>query len=76
MMKRLLLVIMMMWTVGAFADTTAKQFVLVIDAGHGGKDTGCVGKISKEKNLTLKMALALGKMIERNCPDEMRNRCS
>ena len=69
MMKRLLLVIMMMWTVGAFADTTAKQFVLVIDAGHGGKDTGCVGKISKEKNLTLKMALALGKMIERNCPD-------
>ena len=69
MMKRLLLVIMIMWTVGAFADTTAKQFVLVIDAGHGGKDTGCVGKISKEKNLTLKMALALGKMIERNCPD-------
>ena len=69
MMKRLLLIIMMMWTVGAFADTTAKQFVLVIDAGHGGKDTGCVGKISKEKNLTLKMALALGKMIERNCPD-------
>ena len=69
MMKRLLLVIMMMWTVGAFADTTAKQFVLVIDAGHGGKDTGCVGKISKEKNLTLKMALALGRMIERNCPD-------
>lgn len=69
MMKRLLLVIMMMWTVGVFADTTAKQFVLVIDAGHGGKDTGCVGKISKEKNLTLKMALALGKMIERNCPD-------
>lgn len=69
MMKRILLVIMMMWTVGAFADTAAKQFVLVIDAGHGGKDTGCVGKISKEKNLTLKMALALGRMIERNCPD-------
>ena len=59
----------MMCSVGAFADTSAKKFVLVIDAGHGGKDTGCVGKISKEKNLTLNMALALGKMIERNCPD-------
>lgn len=69
MMKRLLFVILMMWTVGAFAETAAKQFVLVIDAGHGGRDTGCVGKISKEKNLTLKMALAFGRMIERNCPD-------
>ena len=69
MVKRLLFVILMMCSVGAFADTAAKKFVLVIDAGHGGKDAGCVGKISKEKNLTLKMALALGKMIERNCPD-------
>ena len=69
MVKRLLFVILMMCSVGAFADPAAKKFVLVIDAGHGGKDTGCVGKISKEKNLTLKMALALGKMIERNCPD-------
>ena len=69
MVKRLLFVILMMCSVGAFADTAVKKFVLVIDAGHGGKDAGCVGKISKEKNLTLKMALALGKMIERNCPD-------
>lgn len=49
----------------------AKKFVLVIDAGHGGKDAGCVGKISKaeEKNLALKYALAFGKSVERNCPD-------
>lgn len=51
--------------------TEAKKFVLVIDAGHGGKDAGCVGKISKaeEKNLALKYALAFGKSVERNCPD-------
>ena len=49
--------------------TAAKKFVLVIDAGHGGRDAGCVGKISKEKNLALKYALAFGKSVERNCPD-------
>ena len=47
----------------------AKKFTLVIDAGHGGKDAGAVGATSKEKNLTLKYALAFGEMVERNCPD-------
>ena len=46
-----------------------KTFTLVIDAGHGGHDTGAVGAISKEKNLTLKFALAFGRMVENNCPD-------
>ena len=45
------------------------NFTLVIDAGHGGHDTGAVGAISKEKNLTLKYALAFGRMVEQNCPD-------
>ncbi|WP_139209059.1 N-acetylmuramoyl-L-alanine amidase [Xylanibacter ruminicola] len=49
------------------ADKTG--FTLVIDAGHGGHDTGAVGAISKEKNLTLKFALAFGRMVEQNCPD-------
>ena len=44
-------------------------FTLVIDAGHGGHDTGAVGAISKEKNLTLKYALAFGRLVEQNCPD-------
>ena len=45
------------------------DFTLVIDAGHGGHDTGAVGAVSKEKNLTLKYALAFGKLVEQNCPD-------
>lgn len=49
--------------------SAAGRFVLVIDAGHGGKDAGCVGKVSKEKTLTLRYALAFGKIVERNCPD-------
>ena len=46
-----------------------KTFTLVIDAGHGGHDTGALGAVSKEKNLTLKFALAFGRMVEQNCSD-------
>ncbi|MDO4164129.1 MAG: N-acetylmuramoyl-L-alanine amidase [Bacteroides sp.] len=47
----------------------AKDFVVVIDAGHGGHDPGAIGKISKEKNINLTVALKLGKQIQKNCPD-------
>lgn len=47
----------------------AKDFVVVIDAGHGGHDPGAIGKISKEKNINLKVALKLGKLIQNNCSD-------
>ncbi len=36
---------------------------VVIDAGHGGKDPGCSGKYVKEKDVTLDIALMLGKML-------------
>lgn len=52
-----------------FTNLEAKDFVVVIDAGHGGHDPGAVGKISKEKNINLNVALKLGKMIENNCSD-------
>ena len=46
-----------------------KTFTLVIDAGHGGRDTGAIGKGKvKEKDLTLKYALAFGRMVEQNSP--------
>ncbi|MBC7425235.1 MAG: N-acetylmuramoyl-L-alanine amidase [Bacteroidia bacterium] len=38
--------------------------IVVIDAGHGGHDPGCNGGSSNEKNVTLAIALKLGKMIE------------
>ncbi|MFT4996463.1 MAG: N-acetylmuramoyl-L-alanine amidase [Flavobacteriales bacterium] len=44
--------------------------VVVIDAGHGGKDPGCHGhsKIN-EKDVALDIALKLGKIIEENLPE-------
>jgi N-acetylmuramoyl-L-alanine amidase len=42
---------------------------IVIDAGHGGKDPGCNGKFSREKDITLKIALELGRLIQANMPD-------
>ena len=46
-----------------------KDFVVVIDAGHGGHDPGAIGKISKEKNINLNVALKLGNLIKKNCDD-------
>ena len=47
----------------------ARQYTLVIDAGHGGKDAGALGKTAKEKNINLNVALAFGKYVEQNCKD-------
>lgn len=40
----------------------------MIDAGHGGKDPGTLGKIAKEKDVVLNIALKTGKYIETNLP--------
>lgn len=42
---------------------------VVIDAGHGGKDPGAVGKYSKEKDIALSIALKTGEYIRKNLPD-------
>ena len=43
-----------------------KQWVVVIDAGHGGKDPGCHGVNFKEKNIALAVSLKLGHYLEDN----------
>jgi len=45
----------------------AKLDVVVIDPGHGGKDPGTIGvRGVREKDVTLGIALRLGRLIERN----------
>ena len=46
----------------------SKQFVVVLDAGHGGHDPGTHGSKKykdKEKDIALKIVLALGKKLEK-----------
>ena len=43
------------------------EFIVVLDAGHGGKDPGKVGyKSMKEKDIALKIVLEVGKMLEKS----------
>lgn len=48
---------------------TYKIKTIVIDAGHGGHDAGCLGASTREKHVALDIALKLGKLIESNYPD-------
>ena len=54
----------------ALADGTGLKTV-VMDAGHGGKDAGCVSADNKtyEKTLVLDIATQLAALIREECPD-------
>lgn len=47
---------------------SARDFVVVIDAGHGGKDSGAVGKTAREKDIVLDVAKQLAARINREMP--------
>ncbi|BEG97738.1 N-acetylmuramoyl-L-alanine amidase family protein [Bacteroides sedimenti] len=55
-------------TVGCI-PVSGKDFVLVLDAGHGGHDPGAIGNFSREKNINLNIALKVGRIIEQSCND-------
>lgn len=50
-------------------DKLGKIKCICIDAGHGGKDPGCIGLKSYEKNIALSVALKVGKLIKTEYPD-------
>lgn len=64
----LLLAITLLNSSTTFAPAEFKVDVVVIDAGHGGKDHGTSGKKVKEKDLALSIALKVGNYIEQNVP--------
>lgn len=58
--------------IGQQDSTKSKSFevnTVVIDAGHGGHDPGCLGSSSQEKHVCLSVALKLGALINSYFPD-------
>lgn len=65
--KLLVAVFMSLLLSGLNTDIASeKTWIIVIDAGHGGKDPGAIGSISKEKNINLAIALKVGEYLEQN----------
>ncbi len=48
------------------SNSQENKYTIVIDPGHGGKDPGNTGNGYLEKNIALKIALGLGKVLEKN----------
>jgi len=73
-MKRLIhiaivLVAVFCCNTAVWAQKSGKITTVVIDAGHGGKDPGAIGKHAKEKDIVLKIALKTGQYIEEYLKD-------
>jgi N-acetylmuramoyl-L-alanine amidase len=73
--KKILLstiIILLVFSTANIQASPSNQYkikTVVIDAGHGGHDAGCLGIRSKEKEVTLAIALKLGKYLEDNYPN-------
>ena len=58
------LIAFLSYDVGVYAQK--KEFIVMLDAGHGGHDPGNIGiKKIKEKDVALKIALEVGKLLEK-----------
>ena len=66
-MKRFVCILLCLLTL--VAGASAKQFTVVIDAGHGGKDPGALGKRGREKDINLRVAKEFGRLVRENVND-------
>ena len=70
--KRLLMLFVLSLLFSFFEGTVFaqnRQFTVVIDPGHGGRDPGALGASSREKDIVLSVGKRLGSLIESNHKD-------
>jgi N-acetylmuramoyl-L-alanine amidase len=60
------LIIVSLISLTASGNKSGKGWVIVIDPGHGGKDSGALGSKSRESDINLAIALKTGEYIEKN----------
>jgi len=65
----LILPLLLLTTTSAVDKPKDDKFIVVIDAGHGGRDPGALGSKSKEKDIVLAIALKTGNYITQNFKD-------
>lgn len=65
----LVIFILLAFTASFTSEVFAGDFTVVIDAGHGGKDTGTTHNGGREKDITLAVALKLGSLIREAYPN-------
>ena len=63
---KLFFLIFFLFTLKSNAQSLKNEFVVVVDAGHGGKDPGNRGNGYFEKNIALKIALNVGQTLSKN----------
>ena len=71
-MLRVLMLLCVGVVLTSFTHQRSKEkgiITVVIDAGHGGHDSGCLGSHAKEKDVALSVALKLGNFITDNFKD-------
>ena len=62
--KKILFLVLFCFSLLNYSSLHAqKKYVVVLDAGHGGKDPGNMGNGYKEKNIALQVALEVGKLL-------------
>ncbi|MBQ8100010.1 MAG: N-acetylmuramoyl-L-alanine amidase [Paludibacteraceae bacterium] len=60
-----LLLLLLLWV----SAMPLHAYTVVIDAGHGGKDPGALGKITREKDLTLAVSKQLYRLFQDSMPE-------
>jgi len=65
-LKYLLVSFFFIFSISVFPQKSTDKFVVVLDAGHGGKDPGNIGNGYREKNIALKIILLVGKELEKH----------
>lgn len=72
-MRLIIRLIMLLSVIAAVQPTAAKDFVVVIDPGHGGRDAGALGLRTNEKSINLTVATKLRDLIENGMKDAKVN---
>ncbi|MDE6085453.1 MAG: N-acetylmuramoyl-L-alanine amidase [Muribaculaceae bacterium] len=69
MVKKLYILLITFIIASSACQLIARDFVLVIDPGHGGKDVGARGAKAYEKNINLAVAKLFGEKVKKECKD-------